>query len=232
MLKTNYTMSTFEALERYRKKMPFNTITIDGNIINGYFIYTYFDDKTYAESPKRSTIGGIDNLNSYVTFLTPRLRINFSFMKLKTYQILMKLIQQKNEFVVTCYDPVWDRTINKKMYFYPQDFPEIFQKNLEILGMINYEIELVGTNTEVELLNITYHSNDNSDRPTQTSYDFSYGQQVLVGRGITFPDEPKTGKRFTVWNDKADGTGFTYLHNQVYTPIKSLTLYAQWDGSL
>ena len=90
-------------------------IFIDGNLIKGYFTYTFFTEKTYAKEPERSQGGQIDNLNSYATFLTPTLKIEFKAMSMDMYRKIMNLINSKNEFQVSAYDPVADRFVTHNM---------------------------------------------------------------------------------------------------------------------
>ena len=68
-------------------------IFIDGNLIKGYFTYTFFTEKTYAKEPERSQGGQIDNLNSYATFLTPTLKIKRRVIKARYQDEITKLYE-------------------------------------------------------------------------------------------------------------------------------------------
>src|SRR5699024_7066845 len=98
----------------------FARIWIDGYEIGGYLTYTALDAKSYLEEPKRSLTGVIENLNAYPTFLTPQVTIEFKYMKLETYRLIIKLIQSRNEHIVQYYDIVQDKMVKKKMYFKPE----------------------------------------------------------------------------------------------------------------
>ena len=212
------------------KSQNIEQIEIDGNVLSGYFDYSYFDAKSYTKSPSRSMGGVIGGLDSYVTFLTPRLRIKFSMMSIDTYRTLMKLIQSKNEFSVTCYDIVWHKSVTHKMYFEPEDFPALFVRDLETLAVLDYEIVLTGTNSEVEEITITYHLNPptGSDETTETD-PFAKNVSFLVGSETTYQTATYEGYRFSNWSLSADNSDdFTFLDGGEYIFNQSLDLYAVW----
>ena len=101
-------------------------LVINGTVIPKLSDYSYFDAKSFFTEPTRTALGVINNLNSYATFLTPRLKFKFRFMPIETYRVLMKLIKEFNEFNVTVYDIVEDKYVSHKMYFHPKDFPSPF----------------------------------------------------------------------------------------------------------
>jgi hypothetical protein len=230
-------LSSIERDNYERTKL--DEVEIDGNIITGYFSYSYFDAKSYFTSPIRSSGGVVSNLNSYATFLTPRLRIGFKSMDIDTYRIIMNLIQSKNEFTVTCYDPVSDKRVTNKMYFQPEEFPELYQYNLKVLRIIGYEIELTGTNSDLSLVSIVYHTNPPSSTGISDSTigitDIAKGTSYIVGDGavidtvsiqdMTFSDTYV----FAKWAVSADGSGMKYVNNEEYTINNDLVLYAVWE---
>lgn len=212
---------------------------VDGNVIECYANYSYFDAKSYNTEPVRSEAGVIVDLENYPTFLTPRLRIKFSMMPLETYRIIMKLIQMRNEHTVTCYDIVWDKMRTFKAYFSTEDYPELFVYDLHTLGAIGYEIELQGTNDDEEdVFTVQYNSNT-------SRYGISYDKVVSVeeiarGTGIVighdFELDNEFGSAFEYWDfdkwtDNADGTGMVYLDGGEYFIHSNITLYAQWKRS-
>lgn len=123
-------------------------IEIDGITIQGYFQYSYLEEKTYAEQPTRSIDGTMQDLNSMDTFLTPRLIIKYNMMNIEDYRALMKLLKSKNTFNVTCYDIVENERVTKEMYFAPPPMPTIYQQYLVAMGISEYSIELIGTNRD------------------------------------------------------------------------------------
>ncbi len=211
------------------------SLTINGRVIPNMSSYSYVDAKSFFKEPTRSTKGVINKLNSYATFLTPRLKFDFKYMPIGAYRVLMKLIKEYNEFIVTCYDPVEDVYVTRKMYFKPKDFPNIFQRSLETLAMLNESFELVGTNSDIETLSLVY--NKNIPNQTVTSgLEFSYGDEVRIGKYDTSisAENPlewtRSGYILRSWNTAADGSGTRYVSNHVVYLTTSLVLYAQWEA--
>ena len=207
-------------------------LEIDNQKIGGYGTYSFYIQKTYAKEPTRSSSGSIDNLDSYSTFLTPTVKIKFNALSLEQYQKIIKIIHSKNEHRVSCYDVVYDEIRTFNAYFAPDDYPELFVYDFELIGVLNYEIELIGTNTSLDKCSVTYHINDpdNVTIGTHGSDDYNVGQEVIIGKGA---EEIKIleGYTFDSWNTKADGTGQKYVDNTAYALNSDLILYAQWISS-
>ena len=77
-------------------------------------------------------------------------------------------------------------------------------------------------------LTVTYNGNGNTGGavPTDSSSPYSSGDTVTV-LGNT-GSLVKTGKTFSGWNTKADGSGTNYTAAQTFTISASITLYAKW----
>ena len=77
-------------------------------------------------------------------------------------------------------------------------------------------------------LTVTYNGNGNTGGavPTDSSSPYSSGDTVTV-LGNT-GSLVKTGKTFSGWNTKADGSGTTYTAAQTFSISASITLYAKW----
>lgn len=210
-------------------------LVINGREIPNLSGYSYFDAKNFFKEPTRTTKGTINKLNSYATFLTPRLRFSFKLMPIGAYRVLMKLIKEYNEFIVTAYDIVEDTYVTRKMYFKPKDFPQIYQKSLEVLAIQDESFELVGTNADMETLSLVY--NKNIPNSTITSLlEFSYGDEIVIGDydSDLSNENPRTWSRsgyiMTGWNTAADGSGVDYTTNHVVHLTNSIVLYAQWEA--
>ena len=134
-------------------------VIIDGVEIPSYSDYSYVDVKSYFKEPTRSAKGVINKLNSYSTFLTPKLKFSFNSMPIAAYRTLMRLIKERNEFTVQVYDPVEDEVVVRKMYFSPKDYPQIYTKGYDALRINNEEFELIGTNADLNTYSLTYDSN-------------------------------------------------------------------------
>lgn len=173
-----------EIRELYRTTQ-LDRLEIDGNEFSGYFEYSFMEEKTYVKSPERSNGGIIGNLNSYVTFLTPHIIIKYNYMGIEDYRRLIQLLQSKNEFTVTCYDIVANKRVSHKMYFATTAMPTMHQRNLQALGIIDYTIELIGTNSDVEEYTLTYNFNIPSDvswsAETSSTQTFARNSSDIVG---------------------------------------------------
>lgn len=113
----------------------------------GYFEYSFLEEKSYTEQPVRSNDGSIEDIDNYKTFLTPRLIIKYNMMGIDDYRTLMKKLKENNGIILMCYDIVEDKRVKHEMYFAPPSMPIIYQKYLMALGIQEYSIEMIGTNT-------------------------------------------------------------------------------------
>lgn len=227
-------------------------IIIDGNEFTGYKTYSFFWEKTYVKEPERSTSGVIGNLNSYATFITPHLQIKFSLMSVKDYRRLYDLILARNEYVVTCYDPLTNKTTTNKMYFYPDTLPKLNmlarsilndgqkEKWVELLGVQDYTIEMVGTNSELGDVIVQYDINlpdGFSGAITSKTVNVAKRQQIIVGSGAedimsaTLTSSKGEKYIFASWNTKKDGSGITYTKDSTLDIIDNTTLYAKWTDN-
>ena len=91
-----------QALQDNYNRTRLDLVEIDGEKFSSYSTFTYYEAKTYVKSPTRSQTGAMGNLNSYATFVTPRLKISFNYMDNNVYRRHIQLINSKNEFTVTC----------------------------------------------------------------------------------------------------------------------------------
>lgn len=223
-----------------RPTKEMSSLIIDGKRIGGYNSYTFFREKTYAKEPSRSLGGVIDNLNSYTTFLTPKVKIKFNLLSIDGYRTFMRLIEQKNEFTVTCYDFVYDKDVTYKMYFVPQDYPELYTLDARALGVIGYEVELIGTNASLDNVYVVYHSNPPTGASDTTLgyVDVPYGMDIIIGNDIS--KTSYTGYVFSHWSTSSTSgatgeivfkDGSSYIINKDMATNGTLTLYAHYTSS-
>lgn len=169
-------------------------VTIDGNDFSDYGAFSFIWEKSYVKSPERSGDGSIGNLDSYQTFITPHLKIDFSLMSIDSYRRLMSLIYLKNEFKVTCYDIVNNRMTTNSMYFSTEEMPKLWtiveaisgnENAVELLGVQEYTVEMVGTNNLIanNQVYVWYKNADGTaiNSHPQAVYD---GEDFEVGYGI------------------------------------------------
>lgn len=223
-----------------------NKVVVDGNEFTDYGAFSFIWEKTFVKSPERSGDGTIGNLDSYATFLTPHLKIDFSMMSIDSYRTMMNLIYSKNEFLVTCYDVVNNTTTTNRMYFATEEMPKLWtiaralngEQWTELLGVQDYTVELIGTNADPNTIKLNYY---NGVQLTPVySEDVYIGQTIALGSGVSSSDLERSGYVFEdAWTENADGTGTVYLNGVEYrigaTLIDPLTntinLYARWTAT-
>lgn len=226
-------------------------VVIDGNEFSGYKSFTFLWEKSYVKEPTRSGSGVIGNLNSYATFVTPHLKIDFSVMPIEDYRKLYKLLLSKNEFQVTCYDVINNNRTTNKMYFATDQFPTLYavareiQLNgenktfIELNGVRDYTVELIGTNNEIDKVSIVYNSNYPSGSNNKTEgadKEYYVGEEVKIGDGIEIPNNPPNGYKFSHWvAENVNGDEEVFYNGTMFTVSdlyrNGLTLKAQWQSS-
>ncbi len=228
-------------------------VKIDGNPFTDYKAFSFLWEKSYVKSPERSADGTITNIDSYPTFVTPHLKIDFSMMSIDSYRVLMKLLYEKNEHIVECYDVVNNEFVTNNMYFATEEMPKLWaiaralngEQWVELLGVQDYTVEMIGTNTDVYYNLLTYNMNVPSDASWayQTSRAIAVARNTTVGIGkdaivrvgedvismqsITFDNT----YIFNGWNTKVDGSGINYINGDEYYLMGDTILYAQWKKS-
>lgn len=215
-----------ERREQYEAKQ-IEYIEIDGNKFGGYKTFSSYWEKTYVKQPERSASGVIDNLNSYATFTTFHLKVNFAMMAIDDYRRLYGLMLDRNEFVVTAYDVVGNEPYTCKMYFAPDQMPKLYamarrlngEKFIEVLGIQDYTIELIGTNATLQKVDILFHDIYGNLIANATK-SVSAGVPTILNYDYIAP----TGYRFEgEWKDRIETV---YRNGEVITPLKNISLYA------
>ena len=206
-------------------------IVIDGNKFGGYKTFSSFWEKTYVKQPERSASGVIDNLNSYATFVTFHLKVDFAMMSIDDYRRLYNLMLDRNEFTVTAYNVLDNSTPHTcKMYFAPDQMPKLYavarklqgqgDKYIEVLGVQDYTIELIGTNASMDKVEIRYYDeNDNLIANSVKSVD--KGVETIVNYDYT----PTNGRFDGKWQ-KNDVEGAFVFNGSVITPTDNVKLKA------
>ena len=230
-------------------------VIIDGNTFKNYGQYRFIWEKTYAKSPTRSMSGAMGSLNSLATFLTPHLILDFSIMSIDDYRRVMQLHYERNEFTVECYDPIYNKKIKVKMYFATEQMAKLYIINrkrmnndewedfLLLAGVHEYSVEMIGTNNDLDLVNISYdyehptlHPKDDNGNPiypagvkptNQGEEDVYKGEEVVIGGNATFQDTPPSAEyKFAHWED---ANGVKYTDGKIIQVNDNMTLYAVWE---
>lgn len=206
------------------KAVGIDKVVIDLEPFTDYKAFSFIREKSYLTSPTRSADGTIDNLNSYASFTTPHLKIDFSLLSIGSYRRLMNLIYSKNEFVVKCYDVVRDEIVTEKMYFTTEEMPKLWtiarrlngERSVALLGVQDYTVEMVGTNADIDLVEVLYYDeNDNLiAEATQSVYK---GTEAIIGYNYI----PQSPFRFDgIWITKDGGKIFNGTEKVVTETIK------------
>ena len=220
-------------------------VKINGNRFRNYGQYSFIWEKTFVKPPKRSAGGSLGNLNSYATFLTPHLILDFSVMSIDDYRKIMLLHYGANEFTVECYDPIYNRKIKVKMYFATEEMAKLYtiaqnrllpngqwEEWVDLVGVTEYKVELIGTNNDLDEVSVRYVYNSDitptgAPMPDQYEENIYFGEEIVVGSNSNFPDTPPTNSlKFKHWVDES---GLIYTNGAVITVNAPLTLYAVWE---
>ena len=208
-------------------------VKIDGNTFTNYGQYRFVWEKAYPKSPERSADGSMGNLNSYATFLTPHLIMDFSVMSIDDYREIMLLHYSANEFTVECYDPIYNHTIKVKMYFATEEMAKLYtiaqnrllpdgqwEEWVDLIGVTEYSVELIGTNNDLDLVSVRYIVNppqvtENGVTTTLVpdfatdggEEDVYKGEELVIGGNTDIPNETFGGRyKFSGWNVLANPT--------------------------
>lgn len=229
------------------KAVSIGDVVINGRTFTNYGNYSFIWEKSYVKSPERSGNGSIGNLNSYATFITGHLKIDYSVMSIDDYRALMKMIYERNEFVVECYDVVYNKRISLKMYFATEEMPKLYtiahkrqtsqdewEEWVDLVGVQGYTVEMIGTNNDLDLVSVMYYPNYPSnvtEKPFpdhQAEEDVYIGEEIIIGANSTYKDNPPTGYKFSHW-ETTDGD--IYDDGAVVKVNSELLLYAVWQNS-
>ena len=227
-------------------------VTINGNVFTDYSAFSFLWEKSYVSSPTRSGNGTIGNLNSYTTFLTPHLKIDFGLMSIDSYRKLMQLIYTSNEFLVTCYDVVNNKNTTNKMYFSTEEMPKLWtivdalngdETAIMLLGVQDYTVEMIGTNNDVDEITVNYYLNSpqGNDFAKLIGSEVAYlGSEIILGEesniDINKTEVESKGYLFNfAWRlGTPSGTRFEHRHaveiskSIVDETSNSISFYAAW----
>lgn len=241
-----------EILNSEYKAVNIDKVIIDGNTYTNYGAYSFIWEKSYVKSPERSNSGTIDNLNSYATFVTPHFVIDFSIISIDDWRSIMRQHLEKNEFIVECYDCIYNTPIKRKMYFATEEMPklrtlnrrrfdsdkQVWEDFIAIAGVESYKLEMIGTNASLDYVGVVYHFNPPEKLGLTDEqigeYDVYPGEEIVIGQSAqSWYDETFSGKyKFKYWYTNPTGeNGAIYLKDTAYTINEDTVLYAIWEST-
>lgn len=223
--------------------------TLDGDRYENYGQFSFMWEKSYVKPPSRGTGFVISNLNAHATGIVGHAYIDFSLMSIDDYRSIMRKDLEKNEFPLTCYDPIYNRTVTLNVYLATPERAKLrtiankrlkndgsFEEWVELVGVEEYTVELIGTNTAVDGVSITYHLNppiEGITDATEGEPSVGKGTQVVIGASSTFPDYEMEGYDFAGWSiyTQAQEKG-NYTDGVPIALNSNLVLYAQWTSTV
>lgn len=243
--------SDWEIIKTEYKPVGMERVKIDSNTYTNYGAYSFIWEISYVVPPERSSGGQMSNLNSHAVIITGHFIIDYSIISIDDWRSIFRSQLEKREFVVECYDPIYDKTTKLKMYFPPEEMPKFRTVNrkffnysedkveeyLLLFGVSEYKLEMIGTNNDLDLVSVIYHLNPPSDTgftDEQVGEDDVYkGEEIVIGKGTDFQEETFNGKyKFKGWNINPNGGDKgNYLDGYAYTINTDLVLYAIWEKS-
>lgn len=140
-------------------KVPnLDSVIIAGNEFKGigYQGLLTVNSKTYVESPTRSNDGSMPNINDHDSFIVPRCKINFKYLKIEDYQRLCRILNSANEFPVTYYDKEVGDFVTHLMYAEPEEMKKIFNVGTYVFGVLDYDVSFIGTLNQRKEMSVTY----------------------------------------------------------------------------
>lgn len=153
----------------------------------------------YVVSPGRQTDGSMKNINSYDTFILPKVEIGFGMIDYDTFKRLRKFLLAKRTFQVEYYDKDFNKIVKHEMYAEPDELTAFFNLGYSILGSRDFKVSFIATLNETETFAAIFSNN---------SVDFSSSVTEFEtwGRNITIPDPPE-GVDTNGWWAIADENG-------------------------
>ncbi len=257
MSKSGINRSIFEILSLSKEERSseykaenIHKVFIDGNEYTNYGQYRFIWEKTYPTSPTRSLGGVVGGLNTMATFLVGHFYIDFSLMSIDDYRRIMQQHYSRNEFTVTCYDVIYDKSITLKMYFATEQVAKLrtiannrlksdgtWEDWVDLVGVEDYTVEMIGTNSSLDTVSVTYHLNPPtstglSDQIIGGTEDF-IGSYFVMGKNTAYNYKEETFNnlyKFKCWETK-NGTTTQYLDGATYQLNENLDFYAVWESS-
>lgn len=114
--------------------------------------------KTYVEEPTRSNDGSITNIEDYDTFFVPQVKFSLKYFSISDYQRLCRAVNASNQFPVRYWDKQFGDFKTYLMYMKPEEMAKLYNVRYAVLGILDYELEFVGTLNDLEEYTVVYKS--------------------------------------------------------------------------
>lgn len=221
------------------KNVDLDTVYITGG---GFIRYPFkgvardsalgWNEAVWGANLSRSKNLVLTNIDKVSFGLVARVELNFKFMNLKDYEVLMKLAQER-VVVVDYVNRETGERVSQEMSFTKNSLKSIYGFGNKFIGVQDVSISLVATNRDKAGLiksqfTITYNNNGGNGSIDSKSAYWSDMVKLSANEGDAMT---KSGHHIKEWNTKADGSGASYGLGQHITLWKDLELFAIWEGA-
>ena len=186
-----------------------------------------WNETVWGGKLNRSNTFALENIDDVNIGQVPQCTLVFKYMKIEDFIIMQQLLKERH-LIVDYFDFDLGQRVTHEMAITGNERKKFYSMRNYINGVSDFTIKLVGTNRDMEYVNltITYMPNG-ATSGSQKSTSRTITEQVTLDNGSDFT---KTGYHIKEWNTKADGTGQSYGLNASITLWQNLTLYAIWEA--
>jgi hypothetical protein len=211
-------------------------VIIGGEVFTGigYQGLLTVNSKTYVDSPSRGNDGSMSNINDHDSFVVPRCKINFKYIKIDDYQRLCRVVSSSNEFEVTYYDKEHGKMVTHMMYCEPEEMKKLYNVGTYVIGVLDYEISFIGTLNKRKEYKVTWKASlTGGDSSTLSVASIKWGNSIKVlttsditALNVTIPE----GKQLVAWrlgnNENPTPNGWKVYPNNQVSVYEDMVLWA------
>lgn len=135
--------------------------------------------KTYVVEPVRTDDGSMPNIEDYDTFIVPQVKFSLKYFSIGDYQRLCARVNSSNQFPVKYWDKQFGTFMTYMMYMKPEQMTKLYNVRTSVFGVLDYELEFVGTLNNLEEYIVVYDGNGG----TLTNYKGQYNSSTTYKKG-------------------------------------------------
>ena len=191
-----------------------------------------WEEFVWAKEPSRSSafnFTGIDNID---VGLVARCEVKFKYFNIQDFMKFREAIKQRH-FIVKFFNVDTGSWMEREMYCSKSERQKLYYFNPELVGVLDFSVNLVATNNDVvehDPITVSYNKNG-YDIEVSSADTVAYGDQYVL------PSAPAlTGYTFDHWDTKGNGTGsgsgWQYKEGQSITIFKNITLYPVYKSGV
>ena len=184
-----------------------------------------YNEVVWASSLTRNNEFALQNIDDVDFGYVPQLHLHFPYMNMDEFIVLQSLLRERH-LIVDYFDTDLGQRVTHEMAITKNERKKIYSLRNYINGVYDFSVNFVGTNRDVEQLQVAVSYNANGGSGSIETKTYSKTDQVTISDGTGMS---RSGKHLASWNTEADGTGESYLPGLSITIWKSLNLYAIWE---